>query len=561
MKKRLFLYSSLLLLAGLLCFFGISVYMTHSNNLNLAKDMVMETARNFAGLYDSNTDLSSFVKTSGDTRITIIAPDGTVLADSRPLDMSSLENHLDRPEVQAAANGSPVAFIRHSDSLDVNMIYYAVQVSDSDSFVFLRTAIPVAKIDAYLRQSIPLLIIVLLVISVLCFVFSRGMIKRITKPFESVEKKLRLLSSGGYLSAPVAGSYEEINQITEGIDEVAQILQNSISNLSDEKNKLNYILDNIGDGLIVLDGDKSVTLINSAATNIFGVRQDIIGKNLNYLSFDQTLTEAVDECVVYEKAVLFELALNGHIYLIAVKRLPDTELTMVALSDVTENRENAKRREEFFANASHELKTPLTAIKGFNELAAINNKDESIIKFIDGITRETGRMLTLIGDMLKLSELESAQIINPVPVSLAKTVSDVQGALSSAINEKSITFETAGDAVVNAEQEHLYELIKNLVENAVRYNDRGGRVSVMIESDKKSAWLFVFDDGIGISPEEQTRIFERFYRVEKSRSVRSGGTGLGLSIVKHICALYDWKLSLKSKLGVGTEISVEFIVE
>ena len=558
MKKRLFLYTSLLLLAGLLGFFGISLYITNSNNLSLAKDMVIETARNYAGLYNSNTDLSAFVKTSGDTRITIIAPDGRVLADSRPLDIATLENHLDRPEVQAAANSSPAAFVRYSDSLGMNMIYYAVKVPSGDSFVFLRAAIPVAKIDAYLYRSLPLLVMVLFFILLLCFVFSRGMINRITKPFESVENKMRLLSSGEYTTEPIAGSYEEINQLTRGIDEIAHVLQNSFSDLRDEKNKLNYILDNIGDGLIILDEDKKITLINSAALNIFSAKPDIIGKNLNYLSYEKTLTDAVDECVGNAGAALFELSLDGRIYLAAVKRLPDTGLTMAALSDVTENRENAKRREDFFANASHELKTPLTSIKGFNDLAAINNKDERVSRFISGISRETERMLTLIGDMLKLSELENTQGINHVPVSLAKVVSEVREALSPAINEKSIKFETAGDAVVDAEQEHIYELVKNLVENSVRYNDQGGRVSVSIEEDRKGAWLFVFDDGIGIPPEEQTRIFERFYRVEKSRSQRSGGTGLGLSIVKHICALYGWKLSLKSKPGVGTEVTIAF---
>jgi len=558
MKKRLFLYTTLLLLVGLLGFFGISVYITHLNNLNLAKDMVIETARNYAGLYDFNTDLAAFVKTGGDMRITIIAPDGTVLADSRPLDISMLENHLERPEIQAAANGSPAAFVRYSSSLGVNMIYYSLKVSGGDSFVFLRAAVPVAKIDAYLYQSLPLLIIVLLIVSLLCFVLSRGMVVNITKPLESVENKMRLLVSGEYTPEPIAESYEEINQLTRGIDEVAQILQNSFIDLRNEKSKLNYILDNIGDGLIVLDEDKKITLINSAALNIFNVKPDIIGKNFNYLSYENTLTDAVNESVTHAGGALFELSLNGRIFLIAIKRLPETGLTMVALSDVTENRENARHREEFFANASHELKTPLTCIKGFNELAAINNKDENLNKYIDGIIRETDRMLTLIGDMLKLSELENTKGITPVDVSLAKVVNEVQDSLSTAINEKAIIFEATGDAEVSAEPEHVYELIKNLIENAVRYNDQGGRVTVTIESDKKGSWLFIFDDGIGISPEEQTRIFERFYRVEKSRSVRSGGTGLGLSIVKHICALYDWKLSLKSKPGVGTEVSVMF---
>ena len=598
MKKRLFLYTTALLITGLLCFFAITIYITRSNNLEMAKDMVIETARNYAGLYKSGlysagfngaglydadpdggdfnvtglysdslnnanlygagANISSFVKTSGDIRITVIAADGTVLADSRPLDIASLENHLNRPEIQAADRGAPEAFVRHSDSLGVDFVYYALKVPNRDSYIFLRAAVPVAKIDSYLLKSLPLFVIVLLAAASLSFALSRFMITKITKPFEDVGHMLRLLSGGEYAPEPVAGSYEEINQIIEDINEIAKMLQKSFGDLRDEKHKLGYILDNIGDSLIVLDSDKNISLINASALSVFGVSRDIVGKNLNYLSFDKALTEAVDECVVHEKAVIFELNLEGRIFLVVAKRLPDTDLTMVALSDVTENRASAKRREEFFANASHELKTPLTAIKGFNELMVINNKDEKIGKFIDGISRETGRMLTLIGDMLKLSELENTQCLNPSPVSLAKVAKEAGDALSPVINEKSIVFEISGDAVISAEYEHVYELIKNLVENAARYNNNGGSVFVKILSDKKRSRLCVKDDGIGISPEEQARIFERFYRVEKSRSSTSGGTGLGLSIVKHICALYDWELSLKSKLGTGTEVIVVF---
>ena len=564
MKKRLFLYTTLIIFAGLLSFFAVSVYVTHSNNINFAKDTVMETAAICAGLYNEDTDISSFVKMGNDTRITIISPDGMVLADSRPIDIATIENHLNRPEIQAAASGSPATYIRYSESLGVDFIYYALKVNSGDSYIFIRTAIPIAKIDAYLFQSLPLLIIVLCVVSFLGFVFSRTMINRITKPFESIEINLRSLSGGEYNPGQIiVGSYEEINTITRSINDLAHILQNSFNDLRDEKNKLDYIVNNIGDGLFVVDEDKGIVLINTAALGIFNfnAKSDISGKNINYLTYDSLISGAIDDCAILGKNSLFEHTLNGRIFFITIKQLPDTKLklTMIALSDVTEMHESAKRREEFFANASHELKTPLTAIKGFNELTALNNKDESINKYIDGITRETDRMLSLIGDMLRLSELENTRAINPVPVSLTKIINEVREALAIPISEKSINFEFAGgDAVVSAEQGHIYELVKNLIENAVRYNNQSGRVSVKIESIRQNICLYVFDDGIGISPEEQTRVFERFYRVEKSRSQRNGGTGLGLSIIKHICALYDWKLSLKSKLGVGTEVTVVF---
>ncbi|MCL2150188.1 MAG: ATP-binding protein [Dehalococcoidia bacterium] len=558
MKKRLFLYTALIIGAGFLGFFGASVYAARVNNINIAKDTVKETAEICRDLYVSNTDLLTFVNAGSETRITIIAPDGAVLADSHPLDVGILENHLSRPEIQAAADDAPAAYVRHSETLGVDLIYYALKVDSGESYVFIRIAIPVAKIDAYLFQSLPLLVSLLCAIVLICFFITRRMINRIVKPFESVERKLRLLSSGEYVPGPIVGGYEEANKIVREVDEIAGVLQRSFTALRDERNKAEYILNNVGDGLFVADENKDVVLINMAALEIFGATPDIVNKNLNYLFYDKMLKGALDDCVDHAKNALFELSFNGRIYFVAVKRLPETRLTMAVLSDVTESRKNAKRREEFFANASHELKTPLTAIKGFNELAALNNKDGGIQKYIDGITRETDRMLALIGDMLKLSELENSKRLDGVPVPLAKIVDEVRESVSVAIKEKSIVFETVGDGVVMAESGHVYELVKNLIENAVRYNHQGGRVAVAIESRRKVVRFSVSDSGVGMAAEEQARVFERFYRVTKSRAQRDGGTGLGLSIVKHICALYGWKLSLKSKLGVGTEITVVF---
>ena len=567
MKKRLFLYTIIIIFAGFAGFFSASVYIAYNNNLNLAKDEIREITRVCAGLYNGGTtggDISALSQYAGETRITVISPDGKVIADSSPLDLGSVENHLDRPEIQAALNNSPAAFLRHSETLGVDLIYYALKINvgedGGENYVFVRAAVPVAEIHKYLFQSLPLLFIILLAVIVMCLIFTRGTINRITKPFESVENNLRSLLNGEYKPGRIAGSYAEIDEMTREIDEIAVVLQDGFDSLRDEKNKLDYILNNIGDGIFAVDENKNITLINNAALVIFGVTPDITGKNLNYLSAEKTLVSAVEDCVNTANNAILDISLNGKIFLATIKRLPDTGLITAVLSDVTENRENAKRREEFFANASHELKTPLTAIKGFNELTDINNKDENITKYIGGITRETDRMLSLIGDMLKLSELENAQAqsINPVSVSLAGIVNEVKDTMSTVINEKSLTFETVGDGMIKAEQGHIYELAKNLIENAARYTGSGGKVSVTIEGDKKPVRLTVSDNGIGISPGEQARIFERFYRVEKSRSQRSGGTGLGLSIVKHICALYGWKLSLKSKLGVGTEITVIF---
>ncbi|MCL2819728.1 MAG: ATP-binding protein [Oscillospiraceae bacterium] len=558
MIKRLFFYTTFIMLIGLISFFAVSLYITHTNNIKFAKDTVMEAARICAGMYSDEVDDYSLVGIGNDIRITIVASDGTVIAESRRQAATVSESYLTRPEIQAAAAGNPDAFIRRSESFGINFIYYALKTDFGNDYVFVRAAMPIANIDTYLYQSLPLLVILLCVVVVLCSVLSHAIINRITRPFESIEANLRLLSRGVYEPGNITGSYEEVNQITQSIDDVSNILQTSLNDLREERNKLDYILNSIGDGLFVVDENMNIALINAAALKFFDAGADVTGKNINYLVYDQTLSGAVAGCVVQEKNSVFELTLGGRIFFAAVKRLPDTTLSMVVMSDVTDVRENAKMREEFFANASHELKTPLTAIKGFNELTAANNKDDKLNKFIDSITRETDRMLTLISDMLKLSELENAKTINPVPVSLAKITGEVLDVLSSTISEKELVIEFAGDAEVMAEQSHVYELVKNIIENSVRYNNNGGSLSILVESDRQGSRLLVTDNGIGISPEEQTRVFERFYRVEKSRSQKNGGTGLGLSIIKHICLLYNWNLTLKSKLGVGTEVIVEF---
>jgi len=558
MRRRLFFSTAIILSVLLMCFFSIFAYSTYANNLRFAESTVIDTTQIFADLYDEKTDLSTFVHAGNSIRVTVISSDGTVLADSRPLDIDAIGNHLDRPEIQAAANDSPAPFVRHSESLGIDLIYYAQKVDSGTESVFIRAAVHVEGFSTYLFQFLPLLILLLIVIIVLSYYFASGTINRFTKPFEMVEQRLRQVSEGDFTSGPMTSSYDEIDQITLKIDDLAQILQETINNLHDEKYKIEYILNNICDGLFVIDEEKCITLINPAALDTFDVTSEIQDKDINYLSSDRALIEAIESCVDSEKNSTFELGLNGRFYSAAIRRLPDAEVAMVVLTDITESRESAKQREEFFANASHELKTPLTAVRGFTELAALNNKDEGITKYISGITRETDRMLTLIGDMLELSELENIQEINPTSVSLALMSTEVQNVLAAAIEEKSVDFTVTGDAYVTAEPVHVYELIKNLAENAVRYNDENGSVSLTIQSTSHSTTLVVADTGIGISPEEQTRVFERFYRTEKSRSQQGGGTGLGLSIVKHICAIYNWDLSLQSKPGVGTEITITF---
>ena len=324
----------------------------------------------------------------------------------------------------------------------------------------------------------------------------------------------------------------------------------------DALRQLTYILNNIGDAMMVIDQQGQITLANQAANQALGIPvvPCLFSQVIDHKQLNKTIRPAIKNA----KSAILELELKGKTYFATVKPLPDTLLTMVVLSDITQAKEAQTQREEFFANASHELKTPLTAIKGFNELTAIKNKDESLDKYIQGITRETTRMVGLISNMLSFSQLKEGGALEKSHISLADIIAEIAQTLAPALEEKNIKFETHGNTTIYANYQHMYDMIKNLMENALRYNRPGGLVVVTIKKKKTYTRLKIKDTGIGISPKDQGKIFERFYRVDKSRDAKSGGTGLGLAIVKHICVLYGWRLGLKSKIGVGTEISVDF---
>jgi len=552
MKKQIYIFAALVMLA-IIILFAATIQITRRNNLLEAENAVVQSAQTFAWVFGVYTEDLTIVQFWGGTRITIVSPNGQLLADT--FRGATQENYLNRPEIIAAINGTPTIYRRFSETWQADAIYYAMQISTRYSgSVIVRASIPVEGVNAYLRQSLPLLFLLLFLVAGATVLLTRNMANRVLLPFATIEQRLRKLSE----QPPAAAQppYPELAQITKEIDELAIFMHSNINALENEKNKLAYILDNIGDGLFVVDENTYTTLINSAALDIFKVTSGFAGTKLSYLTGDNSLISAVADSIENSKNSLLEFTIDGKIYLCSIKRLPDTTLTMVVLTNITQNHESAKQREEFFANASHELKTPLTAIRGFNELTTLHNKDEALGKYIEGISRETNRMMLLITDMLRISELENRQLVETEDVSIAKVISEVQNALSTAIEERAIKFKTSGDATVKCKPEHMYEIIKNLVENAVRYNNHGGKVSIKVETGKKHTRLTVKDTGIGISPAEHTKIFERFYRVEKSRAVTSGGTGLGLAIVKHTCALYGWKLSLRSKLGVGTETEI-----
>lgn len=234
------------------------------------------------------------------------------------------------------------------------------------------------------------------------------------------------------------------------------------------------------------------------------------------------------------------------------------DIYILVLNDITEAKNNEIIRSEFFANASHELKTPLTAIKGFTEVIMFKNTDESLKKPLESINKESNRILILIEDMLKLSKLENVKDITWNAVDLLQLSIEIKEVLQPLYESKNVSLKIEGKASFNGEKEHFYELIKNLVENSIKYNIDNGEVKIVLNQTDSEVTIEVIDNGIGIDVEDRNRIFERFYRVNKSRSRNTGGTGLGLSIVKHITQIYNGNIMLSSTLGKGTSIKIIF---
>lgn len=551
MKNKLVLFNVIILTVAILAIFFSGLSVARDERFDEAKKEIVDVANIYAANYNENI----IENVPSHIRLTIVDATGVAIKDSQSADAIGVQ-HLDREEIQNALKGTPAVVTRYSDTLKKNMAYYAVKVNVDDSYVFVRAAIAVESVQGYIQKSIVVMVCVLIAVLVLSYLASVAASNGILKPLKDVKNNLEAVKNDSYVPSIPSSSDKEINAILAEINDVSEKLHDSMRRESNDKQKLDYILDNISDGIVVLDKGGDIVSINKNACAVFGIK-DAVGKNYTVLTADRGFSAHVANCLENGTSCDFEYASGGKFYMVSARTL-ENETGVLVLSDITAIKTSEKTRSEFFANASHELKTPLTAIKGFNDIIGLQTSESETKALSEKIDREVSRIIALLKDMLDLSELESQKDVNPEDVSLAKIAESVKESLAPVAKEKNVEISIDGDAIVKMEKEHAIELVKNLVENGVKYNRSGGSVKVTISSDASHTTLIVADDGIGIEEKHQQRIFERFYRVNKSRSRETGGTGLGLAIVKHICTLYNADLSLTSKLGVGTTVTVAF---
>lgn len=564
MKKRIFLTTSLISVLAVVLFFVSTIGITVSQNREMAKNSVIAYTDIFAEHYKSGEDLKEFVKNNQDElRVTVIDFSGKVLADSDE-DASKMENHKEREEFKSALNDEEKVYVRKSNTQNISRMYYAKKVTSENGGIVVRCSINIASINSYVLKTLPAFFLILIVVVIIAVILSKYLTKNMTKPLIEVKEKLEGISNGSFAKKEYSHSYEEVNGIMKEIDEVGGVVEENLASLTEEKNKTAYILNSIGEGLFAINSDRNIVLINKTALDIFEDSESVLGNKLNYLTADEGILASIDECLCNQKDVFAEFDKDGYCYALTIKSVASDwtkegqNMAVVVMKDVTASKNAQKLKEEFFENASHELKTPLTTVKGFVELLKQENKDEKLMPFIVQIESETDRMVGLVLDMLKLSELENRKQATMQNVDIKKVAMEIIEELTPLAQNKNVNITCDGEGEICACEKDIYTLIKNLVENAIKYNKQDGSVKIKVNKKARVTELIVEDNGIGIDREHQARIFERFYRVNESRSRITGGTGLGLSIVKHICIMYNAQISLKSQPDIGTKITISF---
>ncbi|MFI3167535.1 MAG: ATP-binding protein [Bacillota bacterium] len=556
MRKKLLAFNIITSLVVLSLMFIGGIYISNQDNESYAESTAMEYAITYQTQYEMFGDIA--VPENVSYRVTLIDTSGVVLFDNDVSSVASMENHLDRPEVISALAGNSETQIRYSETLDVDMVYYAVLAQYEDQEVIIRIAFSLASVRAYFYESMPILVLELILIGILGILMSIFFGNRTLRPLELVKSSLEAINRGEYSSIEDVTNDGDIDGLLAEINEINRAVLKGFAKVKSEQTKLNYVLDNIADGIVAINGRNQISTINKSAQRIFGVNEMTIGKPVEYLSGYSQFVGVMEN----KSDQIFELVLDKKIYLCFLNYLenPTNSFNRVlSIRDITERKNVEKMRSEFFANASHELKTPLTVVSGFMEILSLSTTDPRQADMLEKVACETQRMKTLIEDMLALSNLENKVVPDLDICNINQTCEEVFETLSIESYKKNIKLTSDCDVKIKISHKHLYELIKNLVENGVKYSkpNASGFVHVSAVQNRDKTRIVISDNGIGISKKHQDRIFERFYRVEKSRSRATGGTGLGLSIVKHIVDLYGGTYSLASTVGRGTTITIE----
>ena len=548
MTKKIFqsilLVAGCVLLASLLIIMGFLYDYFGGVEKNQLRDELSLAA---AAVEDGGTDYLSQL-TADRYRLTWIAADGSVLYDTKT-NAESLENHASRAEVsQALATGTGES-TRYSSTLMEKTMYYAQRLDDG---TVLRISISRATVGMIAVGMIQPLLIVLIVALILSGLLARRLSRRIVDPLNSLDLEHPLDND----------AYEELSPLLKRIHHQHVEIQTQLRELREKTDEFTQITGSMREGLVLLDEHGSILSISAAAQALFGADAQCVGRDFLTIERSHEISAAIQAAAADgHSEVRAERA--GRVYQFDISRITSDGKflgTVILAFDITEQEFAERNRREFTANVSHELKTPLQGIIGSAEL--IENgmvKPGDLPRFVGHIHAEAARLVTLIDDIIRLSQLDEGDAMPTEPVDLLAVSQEAAENLHDAAAARNVTVSVTGQpAVLPGVRRLIYEIVYNLCDNAIKYNRDGGRVDVTVAADAGGSSITVADTGIGIAPEHQARVFERFYRVDKSHSKASGGTGLGLSIVKHAVQYHHGRIELESTPGTGTTIRVVF---
>lgn len=557
MKKRTILQSFVIsMLTALVVFFsGIATH--YSVQDHRIKEEIVSDANMFADLVGDDISILQGVSDFGSARVTVVDESGKVLFDS---DSENMDDHSGREEIIAALNGSPKVVKRYSDTLKKDMYYYAVAVDTAAGRRVVRVAESAADVWSFSGIALLYVAVALVVAFVLSYMLAKNLSVKVEARLVGLRDGLRSANSGDYAIRACDTSDALDFSIISELNGLASSLKENYETLRKEKAKLDSVVYNMTQGLIVVDKDLSVVLRNGVAQQLTGKAKT--GVNLINMIDDGEFFEKLRSVLEKGENETFPYEYKGKDLVVNVFRLKlggaDDDLGGILISDVTKEKELARQKSEFFANASHELKTPLTSVQGLSEvLLSRTDENSPDYKYIKRIHTESVRLHNIVMDMLYISRFESREVArNRDDVNLGDLATESFQSYKEEISAKGLKVTVEGEAYVEGDEHKLYECVHNIIGNAVHYNKQDGFVAVRLSQKDGNAVFEVEDGGIGIAKEHLPYICERFYRVDKSRSKQTGGTGLGLSIVKHVVALYGGTLSIDSKEGDGTVVTV-----
>lgn len=584
MQRKIFLNIVVVLLVGVVICGLLSARVVERNfNSSIEKSLITESGlvRELVGesLLSNRNDIGEYIgkiKQTTNTRVTILDVLGNVIIDTEK-DFSTMDNHSKREEIAAALKGEVGKSIRYSDTLKVDHMYVAQPIFKEGRVIgVVRLAEPLYEINELLGKLYINILIAVLVGLLAASMLGYRMAANITRPLREITYAAENISKGHFDKHINVENRDEVGILAHSINDMASKLNETIMSLQDKNIRLEAIMSSVVNGIIAIDSSERILFINPMAEKLLDVHdREIVGKHLLQVVRNNSLDNYLNTILKDKKYFDTELTLDGSsekvlkFYANPIKQTDKTDIkgVIITIQDITELRKLERIRTEFVANVSHELKTPLTSIKGFVETLKMNDMEnlQDNRRFLDIIEDEANRLYRLINDILSLSELEQKKFIaKKERINVEKSIMEVVSMLKAQRESKNIELSVnirEGLASLNGEADKLKQMLINIIDNAIKYTPENGRVEVEAynqqeEQGGSSVVIRVADNGIGIPKQHIPRLFERFYRVDKARSRKVGGTGLGLAIVKHIVILFNGRIEVSSEVGKGTEFKV-----